>query len=122
MLDRLPRILRPPQQQRITPRRLPLRQLIQRQALAASLQNARARRVREPERRDAEFRQFQRAGVVRHGPHHDDRLVLVLVFGLLGRGGRDDAGDGDGGAVGLGHVEAAEDGFVEGGVGAACVL
>lgn len=59
------------------------------------------------------------AGVVGDGGDDDDGLALMGLGAVLVRGGRDDAGDGDGRAVRLGHIEAAEDGGVEGRVGTA---
>lgn len=72
MLNRLSRILRPPQQQRITPRRMSHRQLIQRQALPARLFNPRASRSGEVESRDGEFGNGEEAGVVCDGADDDE--------------------------------------------------
>ena len=77
MLNRLPRILRPPKQQRILPRRLPKRQLIQRQTLPTSLLNPRACRGGEMQCRDSQGFDFEQACVVRDGADHDE--------GFLGR-------------------------------------
>ena len=119
MLDRLPRILRAPQQQRVRARRSPHGQLIERQTLPSSSLDPGARRGREAQGGDGELGDGEQAVVVGDGADDDD--------GFLGGGGfvgwvdghGDDAGEGDGGAVDAGHEEAAEDDFVEGGVGAA---
>jgi len=110
MLDRLPRILRPPQQQRIRPRRRLQCQLVQRQTLPPRLLDPRARRCREVQRRDRQLRDFQEARVVRDGADDDE--------GLLGAGHFREAAEGHGGAVDAGGEEAAEDDAVEGGGGA----
>lgn len=119
MLHRLPAILRAPQQQRPRPSRLPHRQLIQRQHLPTSLLDASPRRAREPQCRDAQFRDLDETVVICDGADDYDGLVGVggCVVGVCGRG--DDAREGHGGAVGFGHEEAAEDGGIEAGVGAA---
>ncbi len=126
MLHRLPRILRSPHQQRVTPRRRPQRQLIQRQTFAARLLDPGARRGREAQGRDADFRDGEQTGVVGDGADDDDGLVRdvggrVGVGFCGGVGGvAGEAGEGEGGAVDAGGEEAAEDDFVEGAVGAAC--
>lgn len=115
MLHRLPRILRSPQQQCITPRRRPERQLIQRQALPARLLDASPRGGGEAERRDGELlRHLEQTGIVSDGADDDDGLVRRGEFlGSAARGEHCEAAEGDGGAVGAGHKEAAEDDFVE---------
>ena len=122
MLHRLPRILRSPQQQRITPRRRPQRQLIERQALPARLLDPRPRRRREVQRRNGELLgHFQQAGVVGDGPDDDDGFVCGGDF--LGRpagGEHAEAGEGEGRPVRARHEEPAENDFVEVGVGFAC--
>ena len=119
MLHCLSLILRAPQQHRILALRLPLRQLIQRQRLAARLQDPRPRRRRKPQRGDLELGHFEQAVVVRHRADDDDRLLLVGGLGrcVLRRGG--DAGERDWSPVRAGLEESAEDDLVEGGVGAA---
>ncbi len=72
VLDRLPRILRPPQQQRITPRRRPHRQLIQRNTLPARLLDASARSGGEVESRDGEFGDREETRVVGYGADYDE--------------------------------------------------
>ena len=115
MLHRLPRILRSPQQQRITPRRRPQRQLIERQALPARLLDPRPRSRREVKRRNGELLgHFQQAGVVGDGTDDDDGFVCRgdLLGGAAG-GEHAEAGEGEGGAVRAGHEESAENDFVE---------
>jgi len=111
MLDRLPRILRPPQQQRIRPRRRLQRQLIQRQTLPSRLLDPGACRGRKVQRRDCQLREFEQPGVVCDGADDDE--------GFLGAGHFREAAEGHGWAVDAGGEEAAEDDAVEGGGGAA---
>lgn len=130
MLDRLPRILRSPHQQRIRPRRRPQRQLIERQTLPPRLLNPLPRRGREPQRRHRHFRHREQTRIIGDGANNNDGFVSRR-FGIFGggvvgvgfgRGGGDvagEAGEGEGGAVDAGGEEAAEDDAVEGAVGAA---
>lgn len=123
MLHRLPRILRSPQQQRITPRRGPKRQLIERQALPARLLDPRSRGRRKVERRNGELLgHLQQAGVVGDGTDDDNRFVCRgdLLGGAAG-GEHAEAREGEGGAVGAGHEEPAENDFVEVGVRFPCM-
>ena len=122
MLHRLPRILRSPQQQRVTPRRRPKRQLIERQALPARLLDPRSRGRRKVERRNGEFLgHFQQAGIVGDGTDDDDCFVCSGGFlGGAAGGEHAEAGEGDGGAVRAGHEEPAENDFVEVGVRFPC--
>ena len=124
MLHRLPRILRPPQQQRITPRRRPQRQLIQRQALPARLLDPCPRRCGKVQRRNSKLlRHFQQTGVVGDGTDDDDRFVgRGAVFGCATAAGGEhaEAGEGEGGPVRARHEEPAENDFVEVGVCFAC--
>lgn len=127
MLDRFPRVLRPPHQQRVTPRGRPQRQLIEGQALAAGLLDARARRGGEPQRRDRDLGHGEQTRVVGDGADHDDGLVAGHALRRVGvgfrgrvRGVAGEAGEGEGWTVYARGEEAAEDDAVEGGVGAAC--
>lgn len=95
MLHRLPRILRPPHQQSITPRRRPQRQLIQRQALPTRLLDARSRRGGEAQCGDADLGHSQQARVVGDGADDDDDFVRD-VGGRVGVG----FGAGGGGVAG----------------------
>lgn len=72
MLHRLSRLLRTPKQQRITPRRMSHRQLIQRQALAPSLFDPRTSSSGKVESRDGEFRDSEKTGVIRDGADDDE--------------------------------------------------
>ena len=114
MLHRLPRILRSPQQQRITTRRRPQRQLIHRQALSSSLLNSCAGCGREVESGDREFRDGQEACVIGYGADYDKGALGWCHF-LAGAaaGEHDEAGEGHWGAVDAGHKEATKDDFVE---------
>ena len=122
MLHRLPRILRSPQQQRVTPRRRPERQLVQCQALPARLLDPGSRRGREVEGRNGEFLgHFQQADVVGDGADDDDGFVRRrhLLARAAGREHGEPA-EGERGTVGARHEEATENDFVEVGVGFTC--
>lgn len=128
MLNRLPRILRSPYKQGITPRRRPQSQLIQRQALPTRLLDPRSSGSGEPQGRNADFRDGQKARVIGDGPDHDDCfLVFGGAFGGVGvglRGGvggiTGEAGERQRWAIDAGGEQTAEDDFVEGAVCAAC--
>lgn len=113
MLNRLPRILRPPQQQRILTRRLLQRQLIQRQTLTPRLLDPCPRGRSEMECCDGHGLDFQQTRIVRDGADYDE--------GFLGAGETLEAREGHWGAVDAGHEEAAEDDAVECRGSAACV-
>lgn len=115
MLHCLPRILRSPQQQRITPRRRPERQLIQSQALPARLLDPSPRGSRKVKCRNGEFlRYFEQACIVGDGADDDNGFDCwgYLLAGAAG-GEHAETAEGEGGAVGAGHEEAAENDFVE---------
>ena len=128
MLHRLSRILWSPHQQRITPRRRPQRQLIQRQALPSRLLDPRARSSREPQCRDADFGYVQQTSIIGDGANYDNGFVGDIGSGVGvgfcgGVGGvAGEAGEGERWTVDAGGEEAAEDNFVEGAVGSACGL
>ena len=74
--------------------------------------------------RDGEFLgHFQQARVVGDGTDDDDGLIGRCNF-LTGaaRGEHGEAAEGEGGPVGAGHEEAAENDFVEVRIGFACFL
>lgn len=74
------------------------------------------------ERRNGEFLgHFQQADVVGDGTDHHDGFVRGGDFlARAARGEHAEAAEGEGGTVGAGHEEAAEDDFVEVRVGFAC--
>lgn len=118
MLHGLPTILTAPQQQTPGPLGRPHRQLIHRQTLAPGLQDARARRRREAQRRHGELGHGEQAGIVGDGADDDEGAGRVgRVGGVSG-----EFGEGEGGAVDSGHVETVEEDAVEVAVGAACGL
>lgn len=93
--------------------------LVNGEALTTSLLDASASRGSEAESRNRELGELEHAVVVSDGADNDDGLALVGLGGVLvGRDG-DNLGEGDGGTVGLGHHEAAQNRLVEGGIGAA---
>lgn len=87
MLHRLSRILRPPKQQRITPRRMSHRQLIQRQALPPGLLDPRTSSSGEVERGDGEFWNSEETGVVCDGADDDESAVSGSEFFAGAAGG-----------------------------------
>ena len=87
MLHRLSRILRSPQQQRITPCRMSHRQLIQRQALPPSLFNPRTSSSGEVKSRDGEFGDSEKTGVVCDGADDDESAVRGAEFFAGAAGG-----------------------------------
>lgn len=125
MLDCLSSVLRPPDQQCVTPCRSPHSQLIERQALAAGLLNTGTRRSGEAESGNGELLgNGEETVIVCDGADDYDCLVgrwggcVGGVFGF-GVGDSDQAGERDGWSIDARHEEAAEDDAVEGGVGAA---
>ena len=67
-----------------------------------------------------ELGHVEQAIVISDGADYDNGLVRVGGLLGVGAGYVDDAGEGHGWAVDLGHEEAAKDYLVEVGVGAAC--
>lgn len=113
MLNRLPRILWPTEQQGVGTGRSPHGQLVQSQNLTTGLLDPGPGGVCDPESSDGELGDCEEAVVVGDGPDDDDGLVLVLVSGAFVLCDGYDAGNGDGGSVDAGHEETAEDDLVE---------
>ena len=118
MLNRLPRILRTPQQHTIRPLRRPQRQLIDGQTLASSLLDPSSCCRREAQGRDRHLGDSEQACVICDGADYDED------FGVLGcvRFVACKAREGDWGPVYARGEEAAEKDAVEVAVGAACVI
>ena len=115
MLHGLPRILRSPQQQRITPRRCPERQLIQRQALTARFLDSSSCGSRKVKCRNGKFLgHFQQAGIVSDGTDDNNGFLCWGHFFAGAAGGEHgEPAEGERGTVGAGHEEAAENDFVK---------
>ena len=114
MLHRLPTILLSPHQHSITPRRCPQRKLIQRQTLPARLQDPSSRRSGEPQCRDTQFWESEKANVVCHGTDCHEGFVEDFALWLGARRCEFyEGGEGEGGAVDAGHEKAFEDYAVE---------
>ena len=98
------------------------RQLIQRKTLPPGLQDPRACGSSETESRDGEFGDGEEACVVCYCTDDDEGAVSRGEL-LAGAAGAEhaQAGEGHGRAVDAGHEEAAENDFVEGRVGTACI-
>lgn len=94
-------------------------ELVEGQALAASLLNASAGGSGEAESGDRELRNSKEAVVVGDSANDNDGLALVGLAGLLACSHGGDARDGHGRAVDAGHKKAAEDDLVEVGIGTA---
>lgn len=70
---------------------------------------------------DREFRDCEEAGVIGDGAYDDEGALGGLeLFAGAAAGELGEAGEGEGWAVDAGHEEAAEDDFVEVGVGTTC--
>jgi hypothetical protein len=95
--------------------------LVDGESLTTSLLDAGAGRGSEAHGSDGELGELKEAVVVSDGTDNDNGLALVGLGVRLVGGSRDDLGEGDGGAVDLGHHKTAEDNLVEGSVGAAYV-
>ena len=87
MLHRLSRILRTPEQQRITPRRMSHRQLIHCQTLPPSLFNPRTSRSSKVESCDSEFGDSEKTGVVCDGADDDESAIGGSEFFAGAAGG-----------------------------------
>ncbi|KAJ8578637.1 hypothetical protein ON010_g567 [Phytophthora cinnamomi] len=85
-------------------------QLVEAQALTASLDDAGAGRLGEVEGHDRELGDVQQTDVVRHGAHHDGDLALVLLHEAS------DLAQGQRSLVGVALVEATQHDVVELGV------
>jgi len=93
--------------------------LVDGESLTTSLLDAGAGRGGEAHGSDGELGELEEAVVIGDGADNDNGLALVVLrVGLVG-GGSDDLGEGDRGAVDLGHHKTAEDNLVEGRIGAA---
>ena len=119
VLDGLACVLGAAEQQGVGASRGAHGDLVDREALAAGLDNARAGGGSEAERSNGELGHLQEAVVVRHWSNQDNGLALVCFARVLVCGGRNDAGKGHGRAVDLAHHQAAQDDLVELGVGPA---
>jgi len=93
--------------------------LVDGESLTTSLLDAGAGRGGEAHGSDGELGELEETVVIGDGANNDNGLALVVLrVGLVG-GGSDDLGEGDRGAVDLGHHKTAEDNLVEGRIGAA---
>ena len=104
VLNRLARVLRAAEQRDPVARGRGERELIERHALAASLDDPRASRLRESKRAHLHRGHFEHARVVRDGPDDRGHAPLVKLRELRQRQRR---------AVDLGHEQTLEDGLVE---------
>ena len=77
--ERLARLAAAAEEDGVVARGLAHRELVEGQALAAGLLDARARRVREAERAHRHLGDIQQAGVVHHGRDDDGRAVRALL-------------------------------------------
>lgn len=88
--------------------------LIQSDGLAASLDDASTSSSGESQSGNVDLGEGQQAVVIGDGAHNDDGTLLALLVDVT-----HDAGQGDRGAVDLGHKKASEDDLVEAGIRAA---
>ena len=89
-------------------------ELIKRQALTASRQNALTSTARKTKRTDRHFRHFEETRVIRDGAHNNSNLALLLALHRQSQSGRR-----DGGARSAALVETLEHHLVESGSGTA---
>lgn len=89
--------------------------LIQSDGLAASLDDASTSSSGESQSGNVDLGEGQQAVVIGDGAHNDDGTLLALLVDVA-----HDTGQGDRGAVDLGHKKASEDDLVEAGIRAAC--
>lgn len=106
VLDRLAGVALAAEEDRVGARRRAQRELVEREDLAARLEDALARGGGEAEGGDRELGYLEQAHVVRHRADGHDHLRVAVgrVGGLF-----DDAGEGEGRAVDFGEEEAVED-------------
>jgi len=97
-------------------------ELIESDTLTAGSSDASAGSGREPQRSNAELRYLEETVVVCDGSHNDNCLALLLLGGVLVGSCGHNATDRNRRPVDLAHVETAENGGVELGVGTACNL
>lgn len=117
VLDSLTGVLWSAEEERVGSSRRAHGKLVERQALAAGLLDARTGSRSEAQRGDGELRHLDEAVVVGDGANENNSLALMLFRRVLVRGGSDYPGDRHWRAVDLGHVQAAGDGLVELAVG-----
>lgn len=122
VLDGLTGVLRSADEDRVLSGRGALGELVERKALTASSDNARAGSLGETEGGDAELGKLDHAVVVRDRANDDDSLggrAAILDDAALVAGKVDNARDRDWRAVDLGHIQPAEHSLVEARVSAA---
>jgi hypothetical protein len=119
VLHRLSRILGSTQQNHIASSWVLHSQLIDSHALTTCSLDSCASSCGESESGNVEFGDFEKAVVVGDGADDADGLVFVGFLSGLGGDFAGDAGDRHGGTIDARHEEAAEDDFVEVGIGAA---
>ena len=90
-------VLRATEQDDVGAGRRTQRQLVEGQALAASLLDARTGSRRETQSADAQLRHLIEAVVIRDGTDNGADLALVRLARVRVRGDSDDLGEGDGG-------------------------
>ena len=78
----LARLLGPAQEDRVRALGRAQRELVEREALAAGLDDPRARRLGEAQRADGELGHLEQARVVRDGAHQHGDLVLLALHEL----------------------------------------
>lgn len=116
VLDRLPSVLRSPNEKSVTSSRRPQRKLVESQSLASDCLDPGASGGCEPQGSDGELGNRKKTVVVSDGTDNDNGFVVVVGRVWVGTV-LDDAGDRDRGPVDLRHKETAEDSLVEGTVG-----
>ena len=98
-----------------------LRKLVKSEALTTGSSDASTGGSSEPQSSNGDLGDLVKTVVIGDGTNNNDGLSCVGLCAVLVCGSGDDTADGNGRSVDLGHVEAAEDGCVELGVGTACI-
>lgn len=116
VLNRLPSILGPSDEECVAPSRRPQGKLIKSQSLASGCLDPGASSGSESQSGDGKLRDREETVIISDGADNDDSLIVVVgrvwVSTIL-----DDTGDRDRGPVDLGHEETAENSLIEGAVG-----
>lgn len=116
VFNRLPSVLRSPDEKGVASSRRPQRELVKSQSLASSCLDSGASGGSESQSGDGKLRDSEETVIVSDGTDNDNSLVIVVsrvwISTVL-----DDAGDRDRGPVDLGHEETAKNSLIEGAVG-----
>jgi len=97
-------------------------ELVKGDALTAGSSDASTGSGGEPQGSDVELGHLEETVIISDSADNDNSLALLLLGGVLVGSGSHNATDRNRRPVDLAHIETAEDGCVELGVGTACIL